>query len=73
MSVMTRGGKREGAGRPRKSNEARIHFGCRIKETNAEWIQSEKLRTGKSVGEITDLAIEVLQKHPEESFPSVED
>lgn len=73
MSTMTRGGKREGAGRPRKSNEARIHFGCRIKETNAEWIQSEKLRTGKSVGEITDLAIEVLQKHPEESFPSVED
>lgn len=73
MSTMTRGGKREGAGRPRKSEEARVHFGCRLKETNAEWIQAEKERTGKSAGEIADLAIELLQKHPEEAFSQAEE
>ena len=62
----SRGGKRKGAGRPRKSDEARLHFACRMKESNREWIKTESERTGWSMGEIADLAVEVLQKNPEE-------
>jgi len=67
--MVTRGGKRDGAGRPRKDDGLRRHFGCRLKEDNIEWIQSEKERTGCSIGELVDLAVEVLQKHPEELPP----
>lgn len=67
-----RGGKRKGAGRPRKSDEPRLHFACRMKESNREWIKTESERTGWSMGEIADLAVEVLQKHPDELPPDGE-
>ena len=66
LPKITRGGKRKGAGRPRKSDEARLHFACRMKESNRQWIKTESERTGWSMGEIADLAVEVLQKNPEE-------
>lgn len=64
---MTRGGKREGSGRPLKNaNGVRHTLTCRVKESNRLWLYQEKERTGKGVGDLVDLAVEVLQKHPEE-------
>lgn len=69
MSKNGRGGKRKGAGRPRKSDEPRLHFACRMKESNREWIKAESERTGYSMGELVDVAVEVLQEHPENLPP----
>jgi len=68
----SRGGKRKGAGRPRKSDEARLHFACRMKESNRQWIKTESERTGWSMGELADLAIEIAQKYPDKLPPDAE-
>lgn len=66
---MSRGGWR-GGGRPAKpDSERRKHIGCRIHPDNYAWLESERERTGHSVGEIVDQAIETLQEHPEKQYP----
>jgi hypothetical protein len=52
--------------------EMRNTLTCRIKESNRQWLLSEKERAGKGIGELVDLAVEVLQKHPEELPPDAE-
>ncbi|WP_373531205.1 hypothetical protein [Vampirovibrio sp.] len=73
---MTRGGKRDGAGRPTRSDkegkQPKVVLSCRVEAETLAFLDSEKQRTDRSIGELTDLAVFLLQKHPEESFPSVE-
>ena len=62
---MPRGGWR-GGGRPKKDEgTVRELLGCRVKSPVKDWLYSEKERTGRSVGEIVDVAVELLQEHPE--------
>lgn len=63
-----RGGKREGAGRKPKKGPTKLRT-VRLKADIADWLEVESKRTGLSQGDIVDVAVEVLQKHPEESFP----
>lgn len=66
---MPRGGWR-GGGRPLKDEGVtRENVGCRVKSVNKVWLESEKERTGRSIGEIVDRAVEVLQEHPEKQYP----
>ncbi len=62
LKLMPRGGKREGAGRPQKTpGEMRVTLNCRIRESLKDWLSNESERTGKSIGEIIDIAVERLQ------------
>jgi hypothetical protein len=65
-----RGGWRGGGRPPKEEGQLREHFGCRIKAANLTWLQETRERTVLSAGEIVDLAIELLQAHPEELPPS---
>lgn len=70
---MTRGGARKGAGRRQRTPEEKRHpLNCLVSFQSLAWVQSERERTGYSAGELVDLAIEILQKHPEELPPDVE-
>lgn len=68
MITSGRGGKRAGSGRPAKKGSTKIRT-VRLKEKNANWLESEAYRTGRGQGDIVDLAIETLQEHPEKHFP----
>lgn len=67
-----RGGDRGGRRPLKTEGDPRLSFTCRIKESNKNWIKSESERTGWSIGELADLAVEILQKHPEELPPDAE-
>ncbi len=69
---MSRGGWR-GGGRPSKPvGEKREHIGCRIKADNRSWLLTERERSGHSIGELVDFAVEILQQHPEKFSPNAE-
>lgn len=59
--TMPRGGKREGAGRP-KIERARKTLSCRVKPETLDFLEEEKERTQKSLGEIVDEAVEEYKK-----------
>lgn len=62
-----RGGWR-GGGRPKLENKGlrpRQSLNCRIDADIHDWIKQQSEQTGLSVGELTDLAFESLQEHPE--------
>lgn len=68
-----RGGKREGAGRPTRADkegkQPKVILSCRVEQETKDFLQAEEERTGWSIGELTDLAIERLQEHPESLPP----
>lgn len=66
---MARGGWRGGGRPPKTAGVKRILLGCRVKEDIRQWLYAEKDRTGQSVGELVDLAVEVLQEHPDRLPP----
>ncbi len=71
---MPRGGSRKGSGRPLKTaGEKRDVLNCRIKASNKQWLEQERERVDRSIGELVDLAIEVLQTHPKMQFPEAEE
>lgn len=56
---MTRGGKREGSGRPSKTlGQLRQTLTCRVKESNRQWLYAQKKKTGVGVGDLLDLALD---------------
>ncbi len=60
-----RGGTRPGAGRKAKKGPTKLRS-VRLKVANADWLENKSDEIGISQGDIVDLAIEVLQKHPKE-------
>jgi hypothetical protein len=70
---MSRGGKREGAGRPTRANREgklpRIVLSCRVESETVAFLRQEEERTNKSIGKLVDLAIGVLKEHPEQLPP----
>jgi len=67
---MTRGGARKGSGRKAKTQKEKRHpLNCLASYQTVVWINSERERTNKSIGELVDLAVEVLQEHPEKLPP----
>ena len=62
---MPRGGWRGGGRPPKTKGVKRTLLGCRVKDEVRNWLYSEKERTGYSIGELVDLAVETLQKCPE--------
>lgn len=67
-----RGGWR-GGGRPAIPEEQkRQTLACRVSPTTKQWLEEQKTQTGKGIGEIVDLAVEILQNHPEELPPGAE-
>lgn len=68
---MPRGEKRAGGRPPKSPNEVRQTLNCRVKPSTNEKISAFKEQTGCSIGELVDLAVEVLQKHPDELPPAV--
>ncbi len=63
-----RGGWR-GGGRPAISDDLkRQTLTCRVAPETKVWLENQKAEADKSIGELIDLAVEVLQKHPEEAF-----
>lgn len=67
-----RGEKRAGGRPPIAENKKRQNLVCRVAPETKLWLEGQKAETDRSIGELVDRAIEVLQKHPEESFPAVE-
>jgi hypothetical protein len=66
---MPRGGWRGGGRPPKAEGIKRDLLGCRVLPENKAWLYAERDRTGKSVGEIVDLAIDTLQASPKKQFP----
>ncbi len=66
-----RGGDRGGRRPLKTQGDPRLSFTCRIRESNRNWIKQEAERTGWSVGELTDLAIESLREQPEKLPPDL--
>jgi len=59
-----RGGYRGGVKPKLPNSKKRMHVTCRLKPENKEWIESQKYLSSKSVGEIIDMAIEILKLSP---------
>jgi|GEM_PF-3185647 len=76
MSISGRGGKREGSGRPkreqREGKPPKVVLSCRVEAETVAFLKQEEQRTSKSIGELVDLAIEVLQENSEELPPNLE-
>lgn len=67
---MARGGIRPGSGRPfKKADAKRDTLTCRVDPDVRAWLVTEKDRTGKSVGELVDYAVETLQDSPGRRLP----
>ena len=62
----TRGGARKGAGRPSlPDSDRRKTLNVRVKTETSVWLHAERERFGLSMGELVDIAIELLQEHPD--------
>lgn len=68
-----RGEKRAGGRPPIAEEMKRQNLVCRVAPETKLWLEEQKSETDKSIGELVDRAVEVLQKHPEEIPASVED
>lgn len=55
-----------------EANELRLNLSCRIKESNKRYLRVENIRTGLSVGQLVDLAIELLKNSPEHHPPEAD-
>lgn len=67
-----RGGWR-GGGRPTIPDEQkRQTLTCRVSPDTKQWLEEQKQQTSMGIGELVDLAVEVLQKHPDELPPDIE-
>lgn len=69
VSIMPRGGKRENAGRRTRQEKhnkpAKKILSCRVEVQTLNHLKEIEESSSKSKGEIVDLAIELLQEHPE--------
>jgi hypothetical protein len=62
-------GEKKAGGRPAMADELkRQTLTCRVAPETKHWLDTQKEQVGKGIGELVDLAVETLQKHPEE-FP----
>lgn len=66
---MPRGGNRPGSGRKLKDDAPREVLNCRVRKDTKDWFTSERERTGRSLGELVDLAADTLQASPKKQFP----
>jgi predicted DNA-binding protein len=69
---MTRGGKRDKAGRP-KEESTKCPIAARVEPEMKTWIDQEAIRTGKKQSRIIEHALEVYRDHPENHLPGVFD
>jgi hypothetical protein len=66
-------GEKKAGGRPAIAEELkRQTLTCRVAPETKQWLESQKEQGGKGIGELVDLAVEVLQKHPDELPPEAE-
>jgi hypothetical protein len=68
---MVRGGARPGSGRPAKDvQDKRPPLNCRINPTHKVWLEEVRQQTEMGLGELVDIAIDLLRQHPERIKPA---
>lgn len=59
---MPRGGYRGGLRPYKTKNDPRLPLACRVQETNRDWVKAEAKRSGWSIGELTNFALELYRE-----------